>query len=1113
MSSVDARSSSSGAHPAIRAALGGFTPSAEQSAAIEHAPAPLSVIAGAGSGKTAVMAARIAHLVVTGQTTPSQVLGLTFTHKAAGELEERIKTSLSYLSFDAGEEVSVFTYHGFADGIVRDFGPKIGIEPGTALLTQAQAWLLITRLLEEIVLERIVPSWLPSLIPKVTGLAGACGDHLRTPEDVLAADQAMVAQYRRENRKMQSRLQALIDERPDICNLVSAYTARKALLGKIDYGDQIAFAFKLVSQHPEVAASLRGRWPVVLLDEYQDTNVAQRKMMQAIYPPGSPITVVGDPDQAIYEWRGATLYNVIDFPAHFPQRGGVPAATRKLEVSFRSGRRILAVAEAIISEIPESQRGVGKKLHHHLPTGEGDVTCDLVASEDDEAELVAEEIKSIAGADGSGLEGHPLEYREVAILCRARSLFARLQRKLREKGIPVEVVGLAGLLTVPEVVDIVAYLKLLVTPSDNIAFGRVAMGPRWRIHYRDMAALARWAAENTGKLERDLRERDDKGGDVDPGQERFFLSEAITHAERIADLSEEARWRFGQLQTEIERARLRLRACTLADAVEMVLDETGVEDELSVASNPIAQAARANINSFLDQASAFAPLEGEASVVTFLEYLDAASEVEDLEMTQPKQDDSVKLMTVHQAKGLEFDLVFVPGMADERFPNARVTDNPMKSVSELPYSIREDNDHLPRFTSNMAEFEKALKQHAMYEERRLAYVAMTRARKVLRLSAAHWYGQRIKPNKVGQFFMELAGTPEQEDQPVRPAHKAVRVRQYEQLPEENPMKLEMTERAKLWPVDNPVLDDELFAQGWRRFFEDAVIDPGLINRSVDELKVDRVEFESRRAEVAEQLMLIGAPGAPPVPDERLQSMSVSSMVQLSRCPKQFYWTVVRPLPRRPSAAARRGQHIHRWIEIRSVGQGRLDDPEEPVDLAPEEIGDPVPAYEPAGPAVPLERKLKNAWQASRFSDMIPRFTEQPFVLALPGGLLVRGRIDAVYVHEDGTWELVDYKTGREPDAADAVARLQLAIYSLAAQEIWKVDPGRLKLTYFYLSSGRADPIPATELTTTGDDLTAMFGQVQAGRFEPRPGAICGSCDFLRFCDAGKEHVATTPNRG
>ncbi len=249
-----------------------------------------------------------------------------------------------------------------------------------------------------------------------------------------------------------------------------------------------------------------------------------------------------------------------------------------------------------------------------------------------------------------------------------------------------------------------------------------------------------------------------------------------------------------------------------------------------------------------------------------------------------------------------------------------------------------------------------------------------------------------------------------------------------------------------------------------------------------------------------------------MPDPHLNSMSVSSLVQLSRCPKQFYWTVMNPLPRRASGAARLGHDIHRWIETRSIGQCALDDPEEPLDHAPDGNGVSAPEPEQSGHAMPEEQKLKRAWQTSRYSGLIPRFTEHAFVMALPSGLLVRGRIDAVYAHEDGTWELVDYKTGFEPDRADACARLQLAIYSLAAQEIWKVDPRRLKLTYFYLSTGRADPIPATELTTNLADLTAMFGRVQDGRFEARPGTVCRSCDFLRFCDAGRRQVrATAPN--
>ncbi|MDQ3645491.1 MAG: UvrD-helicase domain-containing protein, partial [Actinomycetota bacterium] len=173
------------AHPAVIAALRGFPPSDEQQRAIDHPPTPLAIVAGAGSGKTAVMAARIAQLVVSGAARPSQILGLAFTNKAARELADRIDLALSHVDLPTGEEVSVFTYHGFADRILRDYGPKVGVEPDTALLTEAQAYMLVGRLLEGITFDHLRPTWIPGLIGKVRSLADNCANHLRTPEEVV----------------------------------------------------------------------------------------------------------------------------------------------------------------------------------------------------------------------------------------------------------------------------------------------------------------------------------------------------------------------------------------------------------------------------------------------------------------------------------------------------------------------------------------------------------------------------------------------------------------------------------------------------------------------------------------------------------------------------------------------------------------------------------------------------------------------------------------------------------------------------------------------------------------------------------------------------------------
>jgi DNA helicase-2/ATP-dependent DNA helicase PcrA len=1092
-------------HPAIRAALRGFEPTAEQWDAITHRATPLAIVAGAGSGKTAVIAARIAHVVVSGAATPAQVLGLTFTNKAAQELKQRIERALEHLPVSTREEPSVFTYHGFADRVIRDFGPKIGVEPEVALMSTAQSHMLIGRLLEEMTFEELKVTWVPSLIAHVSALAAACANHLVTPEDVIAADVELRASYARDGRTLQARLADTLTNRPEIARAVRAYIDRKRELGRIDYGDQIELACRVVTQRREVAAALRARWPVVLLDEYQDTNIAQQRMMRAIYPAGSAITVVGDPDQAIYAWRGATLYNILWFPGHFPRDdSGTSAEGKRLEVSFRSAQRILAVADAIISRIPPERRGGEKVLKHHPPTGTGEVTCDLFGSEADEADAIAAKIERMTATDGQGVDGAPVRRDEIAILCRGRRRFPALQQALRARSIPLEVVGLGGLLTSPEIVDLLAHLRFAARPWDNIAFARIAIGPRWRVDYHDIAALARWAAVHTSRFQRALEEGDEQGREIDPGEERFSLADALGRLDEIQDLSAAAVARLRRLHAHGEAIRAALKGCTLAEAVERVVAASGIEEELAVAATPVAEGARANLSSFLDEANSFSPLEGEASVSAFLDYLDSARVVEDLETAQPRVEDSVKLMTMHQAKGLEFDVVFVPAMAKQMFPSVRVSDNPTTSKSELPFAVREDAAFLPRFENNMDAFHRQLRERQVEEERRLAYVALTRARKVLRLSAAHWYErERVTPAGPGEFFDELAGVQGTDGDEERAPHPAVEVRTYSPCPDTNPIRADLEARALSWPPRAEEPPDALFPEGPRRALEDALGDPSSVDALAGAAGVDGAELHGARAEAARQLELVRAPKAPRGVDERLRSLSVSSMVQLARCPTQVYWTVVRPLPRRPSSAARLGQEIHRWIEIRSIGQGRLDDPEFLPDLTPEELRDDHEAQAARRSA----DALKVAFEQSPYASMRPRFVEQPFVIALEGGSLVRGRMDAVYVHDDGTWEVVDYKTGGTPDGGDATNRLQLAVYALAARRIWGVEPRNLRVSYLYLLSGDVVTTAASDLDVTEADLEAMFRRVEVGDFDPVPGPLCRSCDFLRFCAAGRAHVA------
>lgn len=1094
-------------HPSVLAALHGYEPTGEQWRAISYPKGPVSLVAGAGSGKTAVMAARIAFIVSGGFMRPSQILGLTFTNKAAAELEARIRKALEEVDLPDGEEVSVHTYNSFSDRLIRDYGPKIGIEPEVALLSEAQAYLLIARLLEELTFEKLKINWVPTVIGHVRSLADACSNHLVEPERVAEADAELLAQYSAEGKEPQQDVRDVLNSRPDVARAVRAYIDRKRELGRIDYGDQIAFGYRILTEHPEVAAALHERWPVVLLDEYQDTNIAQRKLMSRIYGQGSVVTVVGDPDQAIYAWRGATLHNILNFPKHFLKSDGSLAPMLALEQSFRCGARILEAANALIGHIPVQRRGIAKNLRPHPDRGEGSVTADVLVSDRTEAQLIADEIARVSGAgnsSGEGLEGAPVPWNETAILCRSKRLFGKILHEMKARDIPVEVVGLSGLLETPEVNDLLAHLKLVAEPGDNVSFARVVMGPRWRIHFRDMAALARWAALNTNLYKERLQELE--GTEVDPGSERFYLYEALGRLDEVEELSDEARLRLAALHDEVEAVRVSLRGLSLVEAIEKVLDASGLEHELLAAGTATARAAQANLSSFLDVAAAFSPIEGEASMSAFLGYLDTARNVEDMEVAQPRDDDSVKLMTIHQAKGLEFDVVYVPGLVERIFPNKRAT-NPYKSVGQLPYEVREDSDTLPNFTEskNLARFHKELQTLELEEERRLAYVAVTRARRAVHLSAAHWYGassyERKFPAKLGPFLVELAGRlPDEENEGID-ALPFVERRTFEPCPEENPLLDEMSLLSAGWPPSDEVESDDLFPEGWRAAFERLSSQPGEVSMLASERGVASDEFEDARRNVAEQLALVTADPVEEV-DERLTSLSVSSLVQLATCPKQFYWTTVRPLPRRPSRAARVGQEIHRWIEIRSIGQQRLGDPEEFPDLGPEEVHETGLRPRPASLA-----DLQKNWAASRFSATRPRFTEQAFVVSLPGGYLVRGRIDAVYVDPDGNWEIVDFKSGRQPDQTSPRSRLQLAIYALAAQSVWGISPEKIKVTYLYLRDGTEVSYGAPDLGVDEDDLLGLFGAVEEGRFEPVPSDLCFSCDFQRFCEAGKTFVA------
>jgi DNA helicase-2/ATP-dependent DNA helicase PcrA len=1079
------------APPQIVKALNGQLPTVQQWQAISHPLEPCVVMAGAGSGKTAVIAARVVYLVLVRQgvleadhagALPSEILCLTFTNKAAEELSRRVRLNTEGLGLPEGEEPTVLTYHAFAAGLVEDYGLRMGVEPGRMLLSDAHKWQLAASLLSEREFEHLEVRTVGHVVKSLLALSDHCANHLVSPEEVARHSGTLAERGEVRTAADRDMLTTAL-RRVELANLVRAYGDRKAELGVLDYGDQISQAHRLVGEFPQVGEEFRARFPIVLLDEYQDTNSAQARLLQALCGHDHSVFAVGDPDQNIYAWRGASLHNILRFVDDF---GADARPSLPLYVNFRSGSRILSVADQVIAGIPSERRAPDKELRPHPSRGEGRVQAFVAGDAFAEARQIAAMIKKEA-IDRDPVGEEP-PWQDFAVLCRKKRLFGSIVEVLREEGIPVEVVDLGGLLQVPEVVEVVSWLRLLDDPARNVALARILQGPRWRIGYRDLAALARWSAEHTRSLATDLGIEDRAPGDV-----AFALFESLEHLDDgdMAGLSGEAKDRLKEFRALFGGLRESARG-PLGDLVAEIMDRSGLLRELEASSDPGAVGARRNLLNLVQHITSFSPVEGEATLSTLVTYLDASDEAEDaeLEPVQLSEANTVKLLTIHKAKGLEWPVVFVPGLSEHKrstiFPDVTRQPNPVTQPQTLPFELRGDADVLPQYEGDIKKFRAALKERGLEEERRLCYVALTRARDLAVASCAHWYGELSESHFPGAFYREIA------------EHEATEVLFEEEPSEENPLIDVRRERAATWPLPGRRDDtDDLFPEGWHDAAAEAARDPSFLEQRVRELPAAEVgEFKRLSAAHGERAALIEdrveAQPALSVPT----TLSVSSVLAYLRCPKLFFWSHVRPLPRRPSEAARLGTEVHKWIELQERGQGTLIDVDELPDLSTEErLGEPGKSS-----------VLKDAFRASRFADQVPLFTERPFLLYLDG-IVVGGRIDAIFGTSEGPWEVVDYKTGRVPSEEDALAGMQLDLYALACAEVWGKKPEELTLTYFYLSEGKELSRQAGDLDEIRKRLMSSLSEMAQGIFDPSPGDQCRWCDFLTFCDAGRAHMA------
>ena len=1027
--------------------LFGIPFTSEQLDAITASHRPAVVIAGAGSGKTALMSARVVWLVANGAVDPSAVLGLTFTNKAASELGARVRSALRLLDNSpnawAEGEPTISTYHSYAAALLRDYGVWVGLEPSAQLLTDAGR----VQLAESVARGASGPFpalglRLTTLTERLLTLDGELNEHLVDVDALMDDDAALIAQLdavEAVNGKLTAdpkQARQVAKARRELAPLVAEFRRQKALRVRVDFGDQMASAALLAEQVAEVATGERGRFATVLLDEYQDTSMAQRRLLVALFGGGHPVMAVGDPFQSIYGWRGASVRNILTFDRDFGDPE--PAPIFSLGQNNRSGGVVLAAANALAEPLRGAFPDVAALTPQPHRYQSGELVIGLYATAADEIHAVCDSVATEID------NGRPAS--EIAILCRESKVFTQFIAELEEREVPVDVVGLNGLLQLPEIVEVLSVLEVLHDPTANPGLVRLLTGPRWRIGPIDLAHLGVRARDLAGAERRGRPAKRDESvrGQLREAVTGIDPAETVSLIEAVedpgpGDYSSVARQRFAEIAEELRQLRAVLSQPPDV-AIVRVVATTGLDVELAAHGHTTH-----HLDALVEQARAFTASGGGAGVGAFLAYLALARRYRSvLAVEPPSGGDGVALLTVHKAKGLEWPSVYVPQVVDGVFPSSQSRSTPLTSPALLPYPLRGDADDFPAVDSwtgnkGVAAYKQAVLERERGEDRRLAYVAVTRAAEKLHVTGHRWGPTQSAPRPLSPYLEALArlceaggGTivhwePEPTDR-QNPALAQQRSAQWPPVSDPHVARARETAASGVFEA----MSQLPFGEGLRR--------GGGGDRLSDSHREQVAAWDADIAALLAEAERHGVSG-PQIP----AALSASSAVEFLRDPAQAAEHLRRPLPRPPANAAHRGTRFHQWVETR-FGQVPLLDIDSLVPEGEAESDDDL-------------ADLQRSFLAGPFADRQPFAIEAPFQLVL-GDHLVAGRIDAVYGLEaagssagpgQARYEVVDWKTGSHP--ADP---LQLALYRLAWAELHGLSVDQVTATFYYVATGRVE---------------------------------------------------------
>jgi len=672
----------------------------EQQDAIKFGDGPLLIIAGAGTGKTTVITERIKYLIFGKYAKPEEILALTFTEKAAREMEERIDVAMPY----GYTQMWVMTFHSFCDRILRREALHIGLDPKYKLMTEAESIQLLRSNLFKLELNYFRPLGNPNKF-----LSGMLQHFSRLQdEDVSPSDYTSWVKAQKVKGKVKSENDKIeLEKWEELAKAYKAYDELKTKEGLMDFGDVIVKTLKLFRDRKNILASYQKQFKYLLVDEFQDTNYAQNELAIMLSGKSKNINVVGDDDQSVYRFRGAAVSNILQFRKTFPKTKVIV-----LTKNYRSTQEILDRSHDLIEHNNPDRLEVVEKIDKRLMSQTGNpplqnATADAVEfihtdRVENESDQIAKKILELQ-------KENKYQYKDFAILVRANNHSEPIMRALSRNGIPFQFLGPGRLFKQPEIIDLISFLKVLYDFTDSVSFYRLLSIDHFGITGREVAELGNYARKNHTSL--------------------FEAAEKIG-SDRVTKLTELINKNLDKVKKE-----------SAGQLLYFFLEETGLLQKLLSPENAEAEKRAKNISKLFDKLKSYEADHEDASVTAIVDWLDLSMELGESPLAANEdwtEINAVNILTVHSAKGLEFPVVFLVNLVAQRFPS-------MERREQIPIPESLIKEVLP-----IGDFH-------LEEERRLFYVGMTRAKERLFLTAADYYGEGKREKKLSPFIFESLG--------------------------------------------------------------------------------------------------------------------------------------------------------------------------------------------------------------------------------------------------------------------------------------------------------------------------------------------------------------------